>query len=501
MPDEVKVASEEFILPGISLEPPAKQAKKLIEMSRKSPDLWIENVLGCKLTIQERELVNLVAQNARVVVKSCTGSGKTWTAARLALWFICNYQPSIVLTTAKTFRQVENEIWKEIWVAYKGAKFPLGGRLLATRLDMAKDWFALGFSTEQAENVLGIHADNILIIIDEAPAIPDEVYNAIETPMSTGYAKLLLLGNPTQPIGRYRDTFDSPLFKQFTISAFDTPNFSAFGITLEDIRDGSWRQKIGIGQWQIDNGEWLHLLPWPKLINPLWVSQMREEWGEGSFSFQVYVMGNFPTKGANNLFNLEEVEAAINRKVNDEGELMAALDVSRYGDCESVYGLRRGDRLLRMEIWGHEGIHYTTGRVARHLRLDNAARIHIDAGGIGVDDCEILEKEGFVVNRVLSNTPAVDNERFANRRAELFWLLSKRFTDGTISIPNDRKLISQLTDIRYTFQNGKMIMESKEMMRSRGSKSPDRADMLALLFYPAGEELDDNEGPPVWTKW
>jgi len=468
------------------------------EEARLRPDWWIENILGCQLTIQERELIELVASSPRVAVRSCTASGKTWTAGRLALWFLCNYKPSIVLTTAKTFRQVEIEIWKEIWTAYKGSKFPLGGRLLATKLEMDKEWFALGFSTDDAENVLGMHSPNILIIIDEAPAIPDTVYDAIETPMSTGYAKLVLLGNPTQPIGRYRDTFDSNLYKHFHISAFDTPNFTVFGITLDDIKSGAWKDKIGIAQWQIEDGSWLKRLPHPYLITPLWVKERLDAWGEGSLSFQVYVMGNFPEKGVNNLFNLPEVEAAINRKVNDEGEVVAAEDVARYGDCETVYGVRRGERVLKIETWGHEGIHYTTGRTARHLREDNPSIIHIDAGGIGVDDCEILEKEGFNVNRVLSNAPAVDKERFLNRRAELYWLLSKRFTDGKINIPKDEKLSGQLTDIRFTFKQGKMAMETKEEMRARGSKSPDRADMLAILFSP--EEVIDTKAPEPW-RW
>jgi len=98
---------------------------------------------------------------------------------------------------------------------------------------------------------------------------------------------------------------------------------------------------------------------------------------------------------------------------------------------------------------------------------------------------------------VLSNTPAIDKEKFLNRRAELYWLLSKRFTDGKISIPDDRKLISQLADIRFTYKQGKMAVEMKEEMRSRGSKSPDRADMLALLFCP--QEIV-SEQAEVW-KW
>lgn len=475
-----------------------QQAFELREKSRKDPDWWIEQILGSRLWLMQREIAKSVFQYPRTTVRSCTGSGKTFIAGRIALAFLENYSPSIVITTAPTFRQVESILWKEIATAYRGAKFPLGGRLTATRLELADNWFALGLSTDEPERFQGFHAPYILIIGDEASGLPKPIFNAIETPLSTGHARLLYIGNPTQPIGDFRDTFDSDLYKHFHISAFDTPNFTASGITLDDMESGEWKDKIGISSWQIEDGSWLKMLPCPYLITPLWVAERLEAWGEGSFLFQVYVLGDFPEKGVNNLFNLPEVEVAIGRKVMDEGDRVAALDVARYGDCESVYGVRRGNRLYKTEVWSHEGIHYTTGRTARHLRDDNPSIIHIDAGGIGVDDCEVLEKEGFNVDRVLSNTPAVDKERFLNRRAELYWLLSKRFTDGEISIPDDRKLISQLTDIRYTFKQGKMAMETKEEMRGRGSKSPDRADMLSLLFYP-GEVVDDS-APEPW-RW
>jgi len=475
-------------------------ALKLRELSREKPDWWIEHILGCNLWAKQREIVLSVFQNPRTAVRSCTGSGKTFTAARVALAFINNYEGSQILTTAPTFRQVESIFWRELAVAFAQARFPLGGHLTAVRLEKAEKWFAIGLSTDEPERFQGFHAPYMLVIGDEASGLDEKVYTAIETPLSTGHARLLLISNPTQPIGKFRETFDgdgAKLYKHFRISAFDTPNFVAFGITPEDIKSGEWRDKIGIASWQIRDGSWLKKLPCPYLITPLWVEERLEAWGEGSFAYQVYVMGDFPEKGVNNLFNLPELEAARDRKVEDEGEEVAALDVARYGDCESAYGIRRGDRVLKIETWGHEGIHYTTGRVCRHMREGNPSVIRIDAGGIGTDDCDVIAAEGFNVDRVLSNQPAVDKEKFLNRRAELFWLLSKRFTDEKISIPNDRKLISQLADIRYTYKQGRMAMETKEEMRQRGSKSPDRADMLALLFAP-GEVVDEEAGP-VWT--
>jgi phage terminase large subunit len=478
---------------------PQSQPFSMREQARKNPDWWVEQIFQCALWRLQKDIIRSVFRHPRTAVRSCTGSGKTFLAARAVLAFLANYAPSLVLTTAPTFRQVESILWKEIATAYINTRFEkgFGGSLKATRLDMREDWFALGLSTDEPERFQGFHSKNILVVGDEASGLDEKVYTAIETPLSTGHARLLLIGNPTQPVGNFRDTFDSPQYQHFHISAFDTPNFAVFGITLDDIKSGAWKDKLQVAEWQIEDGTWMTKLPCSYLINPLWVAQRLEDWGEGSFSFQTYVMGDFPAKGTHNLFTLSEVERAINRKVNDEGEKVAALDVARYGDCESVYGIRRGDRVFPLQVWGHEGIHYTTGRTARHMRDDNPAVIHIDAGGIGVDDCDILKGEGFNVNRVMSNAPAVDKERFLNRRAELYWLLSKRFSDGNISIPDDRKLVSQLCDIRYDYKSGRIFMESKESMIARGSKSPDRADMLAMLFYPGDSFVED--APEPWV--
>jgi len=56
-----------------------------------------------------------------------------------------------VITTAPTFHQVKDLLWREIHVAYHAAGGFLGGELYDTRLELAPDWVALGLSTDQPE--------------------------------------------------------------------------------------------------------------------------------------------------------------------------------------------------------------------------------------------------------------------------------------------------------------------------------------------------------------
>jgi ribosomal protein S27AE len=57
------------------------------------------------------------------------------------------------------------------------------------------------------------------------------------------------------------------------------------------------------------------------------------------------------------------------------------------------------------------------------------------------------------------------------------------FSDGDITGLNDDIAFSQLTGIRYdTNARGQIVIESKDDARSRGVKSPDRAESIMICF-------------------
>src|SRR5438552_2061688 len=78
---------------------------------RKRPERFAREVLGSRWWSKQRQTAELLAGNRRVAVKSANGVGKTYLAADLALWFLYSHRPSIVLTTAPTWRQVRYLLW------------------------------------------------------------------------------------------------------------------------------------------------------------------------------------------------------------------------------------------------------------------------------------------------------------------------------------------------------------------------------------------------------
>jgi hypothetical protein len=63
-------------------------------------------------------------------------------------------------------------------------------------------------------------------VLDEAPGITAEIWEAVERARAGGSTRVIALGNPTIASGPFYDIFTKhrALWKTFTIDAFDTPN-------------------------------------------------------------------------------------------------------------------------------------------------------------------------------------------------------------------------------------------------------------------------------------
>lgn len=97
------------------------------------------------------EVLEALSDHRRVAVKSGNGLGKGFSAAVAILWFLCCNDPSVVLSTAPTFRQVRHVLWREVHRLYRRARYSPGGKLLETRLELSDRRFALGLSADSGE--------------------------------------------------------------------------------------------------------------------------------------------------------------------------------------------------------------------------------------------------------------------------------------------------------------------------------------------------------------
>jgi len=193
-------------------------------------------------------------------------------------------------------------------------------------------------------------------------------------------------------------------------------------------------------------------------------------------------------EAGNYLFKYGDIKQAVEKDIpveKDEPNIMG-VDIARFGDDNSVAIVRRGSKVEWMEKWAKTDLMDTTGRVVNLIDRLSPSMVNLDVIGLGSGVFDrLIELKYKNVNgiNVAEAAQGKDKEKFANLRAEIYFGLSKKFEDEEISIPDDLEILAQLSSIKYRFNSkGQLQVESKEDMKKRGVKSPDKADALALAF-------------------
>jgi len=474
---------------------PEEQRAIVAKRVREDPAWFVRNILGERPWSGQVRIMESVRDHPETAVSSCHGIGKDWTAARVVLWFLLAHYPSLVLTTGPTDRQVRHILWVEIAKAWGKAKPQLRAlgydvdscRLLTQELYIDKEGVnqrAIGFTAPSGDpdKFQGWHCPNILAVLDEANGIGSEIRLGIDGCLTSGHTRKLEIGNPTDPSSEFAKSFKTAGVSKLQFSAFDTPNFTTFGITRDDIRKGT-----------ASSGPWLEKIagrpmPEPHLVTPAWVAARWHRWGESSPHVQSRIEGRFPESGEDQLIKHKWLEAAQTRslEVKDRDPNILAVDVARFGSDSTIIGHRTGDRFrIGRRRWGQIDTMETSGHVARALAETGASEARIDEGGVGggvLDRLRELRRPVFGIN--FGESPD-DPERFVNKRAEIYWHLRERFEQGRIDLDaEDEDLCAQLATIKWSVDSkGRILIESKKEMKKRGVSSPDDADTCAMAMY------------------
>ena len=212
----------------------------------------------------------------------------------------------------------------------------------------------------------------------------------------------------------------------------------------------------------------------PGCVTREWIEERKIEWGEESPLYKAKVLGEFPDEGTDTLFPLSVVQSSVNREVPFTEIINYGSDVARYGDDETTIFKGQGYRFTLEKVMSKSA----TTDVSGYLMGKSKQEYHIH--NVAVDD---TENPPFNVLAINFGAASSDPEMFFNLKAELFWKMSLDFKAEKMSIEDDPVLISQLTSIRYFFTpKGQIRIESKDDMKKRGLKSPDRADGLAICY-------------------
>ncbi len=445
----------------------------------RDPVGWVKGRLSQVVWSRQRQILESIRDNRKTAVPSCHGVGKSWTAALAASWWLDTHDPgsAFVVTTAPTFRQVRAILWRYIRRVHKVGKLP--GRVNQTEWHLGDELVAFGSKpADHDESAFqGIHAPHVLVIVDEACGVPEQLWVAADALTTNTGCRILAIGNPDNPASHFRKVCSGGSgWTVISISAFDSPN-----LTGEDVPPN-------VAQ---------------ALVSREWVEEKKREWGEDNPLYLAKVLGQFASDHPNQVVRQSDVSKC--RLVPDESPADDALlpvelgvDVGGGGD-ETVIRERRG------RVAGREWRALTdrpeqiAPLVLAAIRETGATKVKVDSIGIGFGVIgELRNAAGRGEHRAHIDAVNVaekssEPDKFINLRAELWWELGRGLSEhgawDLSTMENADATVAQLLEPRWDVDaKGRIRVEKKDDVRSRLGRSPDNADALLLAFYGGGAQ-------------
>jgi len=446
---------------------------ELIQLYKKSPIRFFTDILDVKKEFvwnKMTEIAESVRDHQFTAVKAGNSLSKSYTVARIALWYLYTHYPCTVVTTAPSQTQVEEIIWREIASAHNGARVPLGGTVLKTHLDLqrenkSKKWFATGFATRpdtvtlQATRVQGFHNENVLIIMDEAAGIPPEIWDAVNKLLTTPRQKLIAIGNPTVPTGDFVNCFKDKKFNKITVSVMDSPNYIA-------------------GKEVI-----------PGLSGREFVQQVVDRYGADSNYYKAMVLGEIPSEDVDSLIPIAWIERAEGLEVKHNFGFVkkyVVWDVADGGeDLHCIKAFENTTEIDSVELRG-KSIEEAEPYVWRLVRKIGGNAIVVDCDGVGRVAYSLLEQskdnKTFIIPFEGSSTQVNEPQVFKNRRHEAHWKMREMFEKGMLSISSIPEQREELAAVKLVpDRNGFVAVEKKEFLKKRIGRSPDRGDTIMMM--------------------
>lgn len=428
--------------------------------------------------IKERGF-DYATQQAVDAIRMARVSGHGIGKSALVAWivdFIMSTRPFCHGTvTANTAAQLENKTWPEIskwtkrcitshWFKVKSGR----GSMKIYHVDHPDDWYCAAQTSkkENSEAFAGQHAvtSTSFYIFDESSAIPDQIDDVAEGGLTDGEPMFFKFGNPTRNTGKFKECFTKQRHR------WDTDRI--------DSRDVPITNKAQIQRW-ID------------------------DYGEDSDFVRIRVKGVFPRASVKQFIPGDIVDAAAGKQISAyayiDAPKIVGVDIALQGDDQTVMVTRQATAMYGLQKFREANALKLSGIIAQYIREAYPDQVFIDNGNIGPVIVQNLHRWGF--EKIVTGVDFGGEsglQQCRNKRAEMWWRYRDWLADGG-AIPDDQELKDDLIGPEYfTDDNGRVQLEAKKDMKSRGLASPDCGDAGALTFaFPVAAKSDSVED---WRK-
>lgn len=405
----------------------------------------------------------------KVAIASGRGIGKSALVSWLSHWMMSCHPGCTVQISANTDDQLTSKTFAEIgkWLTLAINSYWFDRNV---KKIMPAAWFAdalkkqlkmddtyyysngVLWDEDNPASFAGVHSDvGVMLIFDEASGIPTPIWTESEGFFTekTLYRFWFAFSNPRRNSGAFHDCFGE--HREF----WRTRHINALEIETQYSDKATYDGIIA-------------------------------KYGRDSDEAKVQVFGLFPNQSERQFIPRSLVTEARYRaleRTDDSAALVMGCDPARYGTDATVIRFRRGRdaRVIPpVEMFGKDNM-YVANMCAELIDKYDPDGVFIDAGaGAGVIDR--LKEMGYKVFEVGFGTSSTDPQYY-DHRTEL-WGRMREWLGGAM-IDNNPKLLADLCAPEWSpfGKEDKLKLESKEIMKKRGVKSPDHADALALTFH------------------
>lgn len=219
------------------------------------------------------------------------------------------------------------------------------------------------------------------------------------------------------------------------------------------------------------------------ILSPEKLEEMKREMTD--IEIRQELLCDFTASASNVVMPIDLISAAAARKLKPQDvagmpEVLAA-DVARFGDDNSVLAYRQGLLIDNLTVVHGLNTMELANLIASVYWKRKPDAVVIDSGAMGAGVVDRLRQMGVPrVFEVNFGQAAIDSQRYANIRAEMYFTLAEMLKNGG-ALPDDPNLKSELSVTEYKFTSaGKIILQPKEEIKEMTGRSPDRADAVAL---------------------
>ena len=462
---------------------------KVMKLWQLRPEVFMRDCFSVTLDTWQLEAVNLYKNNQRLAMICSKGPGKTMLLSMFGWhFFLTNKLPKMAALPISA-KNLKANLWAELALWGSQSELVIKSATIKSERITLNNYEKISFidfrsfereadESQQASALAGLHADNICFLVDEGGDIPSSILITADAALSGGEglgkkARLLVAANPTTPSGLiYKAS------KGLTQQPWAT-------IHVSGAPDDPKRAKR---------------------VSKDWALSLKAEYGEDSTYYRVNVLGLYPLTSDTQLLTEQEIDEAINRNITEDRlkpyRTVLGLDVARGGSDSSVIAIRRGRKVLRMiPLSSSMDSTELASQVMFYAKEFKVSKVFVDdTGGYGSGCVDALKfQKNFMVEAVNYSRKARDERRYFNIRSEMYIKMRDAIKSGT-ELPNDHRLKADLMAPQINFLKGKFRLEEKEAIKKRLSRSPDRADALAMTYLDEDQDMLEQYQERLGTK-